>query len=749
MHNPDGPKHPHAPSGTLEPNYSADQMPALARRDCLTGLLSGSALLLLPELLHAEKDGNKDAGPIPSAADGFPHPLIAAPADPQQWPAWREALAKFRKDARNRLNYDDSLYRRQDFAWVRSCFTCGFLMLNDERFMDAAKGRYRVDEFLDAEAEKFTKYDALVLWQAYPRIGIDDRNQFDHYRDMPGGLKGLRDVVQRLHARDIKAFICFNPWDNGTRQDGQTQLQSLVEMVHEMQADGIFLDTMNHAWDGFRQAIDAVRPGVAFESEIALPNQSIHDHHLSWAQWFRDSHAPGVLRNKWFERRHMQHQIARWSWDHTAELHMTWMNGSGMMIWENVFGQWVGWNRRDQSILRAMLPIQRRFVDLFAGDAWTPLVPSKQPNIFASQWGEGRQRLWTLVNRTSKTVEGPLLDIQARPQQRFFDLIQGREVAVTVQNGRVTLSGKIGPRGIGCFYTPDCTTAPREFETFLAEQRRIHARSEDDATPARSTARRTPVRPTKLYAQTPQGMLRIPAAELFLTEEFRVREVGFHDASPQRPIAGAWLNKKHTCIRRAKFSDLAIDATPVTNRQFAKFLHDSVYEPAIKQNFLKHWPNGIIPADFEEHPVVYVSLDDARAFATWAGRRLPTQEEWQYAAQGPQALMYPWGSEDDAAKRNGGQSGGTTPVTAHPAGRSPFGLYDCCGNTWELTESEHSDGRNRFVMLKGGSYYRAQGSNWYFDGGPQPNRHVAKLLLFWPGLDRSATIGFRCAVDLK
>jgi hypothetical protein len=67
---------------------------------------------------------------------------------------------------------------------------------------------------------------------------------------------------------------------------------------------------------------------------------------------------------------------------------------------------------------------------------------------------------------------------------------------------------------------------------------------------------------------------------------------------------------------------------------------------------------------------------------------------------------------------------------------------------WEWTESERSDGRTRFCLLKGGSFYTARGSGWYFDGGPRPNAYSAKFLLMWPGLDRCATIGFRCAVDL-
>ena len=88
------------------------------------------------------------------------------------------------------------------------------------------------------------------------------------------------------------------------------------------------------------------------------------------------------------------------------------------------------------------------------------------------------------------------------------------------------------------------------------------------------------------------------------------------------------------------------------------------------------------------------------------------------------------------------------PVKQFPAGRSVFGCYDLCGNVWHWTESERSDGRTRFCILKGGSCYKAAGSVWYADGGPLPCRFAAKFLLMWSGLDRCSTIGFRCAVDL-
>jgi len=102
------------------------------------------------------------------------------------------------------------------------------------------------------------------------------------------------------------------PWDTGTRREGKNDLDALVEIILAIEADGIFLDTTAHGAAEFRAKLDAERPGVVLESEGALPLERVNDHHLSWAQGFTDSEAPGILRNKWFERRHLQHQVKRW-----------------------------------------------------------------------------------------------------------------------------------------------------------------------------------------------------------------------------------------------------------------------------------------------------------------------------------------------------------------------------------------------------------------------------------------------------
>ncbi|HQH70983.1 MAG TPA: SUMF1/EgtB/PvdO family nonheme iron enzyme, partial [bacterium] len=306
----------------------------------------------------------------------------------------------------------------------------------------------------------------------------------------------------------------------------------------------------------------------------------------------------------------------------------------------------------------------------------------------------------------------------------------------------------IGPRGIGCFIAGESAALGADFGAFLQSQAELAARADfDTAFPSRET-RRVAVVKTTPVATVPEDMVAIPAAELTLEVVFRVRECGFYESSSQ-PLAGGNLHKPVLFQRQVKLERFAIDLTPVTNAQFAEFLRAGGYRPKHPENFLKHWSHGRPPAGLEDHPVVYVDPGDARAYAAWAGKRLPTEDEWQFAAQGREGYLYPWGNEMRPGRFNGGETGGTTPVTAFPEGRSPFGCYDLCGNTWEWTESEHRDGRTHFAILKGGAYYAARGSDWYFDGGPQTNRFAAKFLLHWPGIDRCATIGFRCVKDLE
>jgi formylglycine-generating enzyme required for sulfatase activity len=678
-------------------------------------------------------------------------PLIHAPADPADWRPWRKELAVRRQQVREQMSYDDVFYRRPEFQWASSCYSCYFLMMYDERFYDPNRNQYTIDSLIDDGIERFGGYDAVVLWHAYPRIGFDDRNQFDFYRDIPGGLEGLRAVSRQFRRRGVKVFVNYNPWDTGTRREDKSDADMLVEIVKSIEADGIFLDTLHEGMADLRPKLDAVRPGVVLESELTLPVDRIHDHHMSWAQWFKDGEVPGVLWNKWLERRHMMHQIKRWNLDHSEELQTAWMNGSGILVWENVFGTRVGWSDRDRSILKAMLPIQRRFADLFCGEQWTPLVETERAGVYASLW-EGRAvRLWTLVNRSEALVNGLLLEVPHIEDVRYFDLAAGCETG-EIHDGKALLKGTIRARGIGAFVSGQADSLGADFFDFLTELAEIESHTNAGTSSLSRDEILRGVSATKEYerGRIPDGMVRIPRANLDMEIRYRKRECGFY----QVPQLGAsahprrGLHQSVSFIKRVKLSSYAIDLTPVTNGQFARFLKATGYRPDHAENFLKHWVNDAPPLGLEDHPVVYVDLNDARAYAKWAGKRLSTEEEWQYAAQGSDSRMYPWGNKFQEDVCNSGRTGGTTSVTSFPAGRSPFGCYDMCGNVWEWTESERGDGRTRFCIIRGGSFFKAKGSHWYADGGPQPCNFGAKFILMWPGLDRCATVGFRCVVDL-
>jgi formylglycine-generating enzyme required for sulfatase activity len=676
--------------------------------------------------------------------------IIPAPDDPGLWNDWRAGLQSWRKGKLSQLKYDGSSYLSAPFRWVSSDFSCCFIMICDSDFYDVNNNTYSISSLIERGKKEYGGYDSVVLWQAYPRIGLDERNQFDFYREVPDGLAGLKVIVKQFHESDIRVFIDYNPWDTGTRRELESDINNLIDIIQAIDADGIFLDTMKDAPD-FRRKLDEVKKGIVLEGEIALPLEYISSHHMSWAQWFRDSNVPGVYRNKWFERHHMQHAIDRWNSDKTPQLHAAWMNGSGILIWENVFGQWLGWNERDKSVYRAMYSIQHHFKELFSGENWIPLSEeSPVKGVYVSSWYNNDLTLRTLVNRNDIPVEGQLVKIKKDPDSRYFDLISGQELFPESMDAQHVLKGRIISRGIGCFLAAKKSAVDNNLLTFIANQRKIAGlASESIVVPVKEVISSNPI-PCPATSIKPAGMVPVPSASLNMSIEYRFREPGGF-GNIQEHLVLAEKNQLHSlCVinKEVKINSFAIDETPVTNALFREFLLMSGYKPAITRNFLKHWINEQIPLGKEDHPVVYVDINDAMAYAAWAGKRLPTTEEWQYAAQGPDALNYPWGNNMEPGKCNPGLIGETSSVRAFPEGKSPFGCLDMCGNTWELTAPEYTDGRTRFLMLKGGSCYRAEGSVWYFDGGPQNNRFIAKMLLIWPGLDRCSTVGFRCAADL-
>jgi formylglycine-generating enzyme required for sulfatase activity len=163
---------------------------------------------------------------------------------------------------------------------------------------------------------------------------------------------------------------------------------------------------------------------------------------------------------------------------------------------------------------------------------------------------------------------------------------------------------------------------------------------------------------------------------------------------------------------RVEMTTFHITRTPVTNAQYAAFTAATGYRPPV------HWEGAEPPAPLADHPVTYVDWHDAQAYCAWAGGRLPSEAEWEYAARGSDGRRYPWGDAVPTALHcnYGGQIGATTPVWRYAAGASPFGLLDMAGNVWEWTATLYrpylycaGDGREDPAaigqrVVRGGSY---------------------------------------------
>lgn len=184
-----------------------------------------------------------------------------------------------------------------------------------------------------------------------------------------------------------------------------------------------------------------------------------------------------------------------------------------------------------------------------------------------------------------------------------------------------------------------------------------------------------------------------------------------------------------------------IERFEVTNAQYARFVIATGHRAPL------HFQSGLPPRDEGEHPVVYVSLADAAAYARWRGRRLPSADEWRRAARGGGAWkQYPWGKTFVANQCNNGWTmlNRSTPVGTFESGKNALGCYDLAGNVAEWTTSSARDERGFLVpgrrVVLGGAFRDKEELSFAID---EENPRVAE----YEG-DFNDTLGFRCVADV-
>ena len=660
---------------------------------------------------------------------------------------WLADIKHWRAEHLLRMGYEGSQYARKELQWTQSSFVQPQMMIHDRFFYDPAARQYTVDRYLDDLTKRYGGIDSVLLWPTYPNIGIDNRNEYDLFRDLPGGVAELKRVVDQFHSHGVRVLFPVMMWDQGTRDEGVPNWEATSRFLAQIGADGINGDTLDGMPRAFRTASDNLGHPLALEPELWFgADEMLAYNNMTWGYWKYDF-APSVSTYKWLEPRHMVNICDRWAHDHQDDLQSAFFNGIGFESWENIWGIWNQMTPRDAEALRRIATIERAYSSVLVSPDWEPYTFTQQFGVFASRFPTAQSTLWTLVNRNHYAVAGRQLILPYKAGARYFDLWHGTEIKPAKENETIILSFDLEEDGYGAILetaAPDSTLntllatmhtlSEKPLSAFSREWRTLHQQIVE-------------IPATAVPERTPQGMVRVPEAD-FIFHVTGIEIEGMNDAGvdvqyPWEPSA----RRFHESTVHIK--PFLMDVHPVTNAEFKKFLDATHYHPADDHNFLKDWAGNNYPDGWANKPVTWVSLEDARAYAKWAGKRLPHEWEWQYAAQGNDDRAYPWGNDwnPEAVPQpdRGRDLAPASDVDAHPKGASPFGVLDLVGNVWQWTD-EYTDDHTNAAILRGGSHYQPQGSRWYFPEAFRLSEH-GKYLLMAPSIDRSGTIGFRCVED--
>jgi formylglycine-generating enzyme required for sulfatase activity len=686
--------------------------------------------------------------------------------------------------------FDISLYERSDLEWIRNSYLIILQMAWDREFYDRMTGKFTYPEIIKKSIDLFGNIDVYGLWPTWPRLGLDDQNQWDMYRNIPGGTDQIRNISRLLKQYGTRFFITYNPWDNSTKKEDH--FKGMASMIKATEADGVILDTMSGSNVGLQNAADSVRKGVVMYPEgMALPKdmQRIISGRVHNAIYL----SPELNLNKLIKS---DFSIFRVCEIGEGAIHretaVAFFNGYGTEL--NMFrpGGRDDNYRKDLEFLARTTFILRQNNDAFLDRNWTPLVETVLDNVYVNRWRSGDKTLYTVLNMRQEGIDGKLIKTAVSEGRHFVSLwnheeiipVKEKESAFLKVNASGWLPEDTGTRKEG---SVDCIA---EFPVL------INAQIEGDSLKIKGIVNKT----ITVWKGNPsyqaqkkeymiagdtvlglkdifgyyEGRIVLQMIENKILKDECIVNVKFGKPwliSTNLPtikatiipagmvlVPGASVTMNSTAgenfipypeLKRGaiEVDSFLIDKYPVTNAEYYEFIVNTGYRPSDTTHYLRHWKDGKFRQGQDKYPVVYVSREDITAYARWSKKRLPTEAEWQLAAQGTDNRKWPWGDEFHGTYCNNSFNR-PTPVDAFSKGQSPCGVMDLVGNVWQMTNDMYFNGYNYFVIIRGGSYYNPDSGSWYIKGGPQELGKTQMLLMVSPGFDRSATLGFRCVMDV-
>ena len=717
--------------------------------------------------------------------------------------------------------FDETMYHRKDLQWITQAKMMQLMMAWDSRLYNRKTGKYVLNKFIRKSKLQYGGDDIIGIWPTWPTLGMDQRNQWDMYRDMPGGWKGLQSLVVKAHKEGVKIFIAYNPWDESN--DMQDHLLGITGLIRSIDADGVIIDTRGASSKELQAAVDRVKPGVIMYSEgMAVPKdmEMIISGRVHNALYY-----PPILNlNKLIKPDFAIFRVAEvYKEPIRREIHTALFNGYGIEF--NLFHPGnPEWLDEQYIYLGKSLRILREHTSNFNGYYWQPAYPSMNDSVLINYWPGNHKDIYTIYNYNPRGFNGKLFKLKNNPiSSHTIDLWNHLEIdpdkhhilSVALSSFPTNDLGSNNEGSVGVVVVFDSILSinklnKTDYSIHASEgthiliwpanpsyfTKPIKLNNSDHHINFYSLFRKviskvviqvfdsTTLIDERIFSFDPdlkkeltnKGLLTYKSADQVIpivAERSTNRKLNSNSMS--RIPAGffSWKTThgdefipypKNGHGERIHVNSFFIDRHPVTNSEYFQFLQSTTYVPLDKTNYLKHWVNGEIPGSLKNHPVIYVSQEDAEAYCRWSGKRLPTEIEWQYAAQTSDLNQWPWGNEAgirdtnievvtetlthiqydsfDSTRANPGNSI-LDPIAHYASGMNAYGLNDLVGSVWQMTADLYKVGSYEYSILKGGSYYKPTTSWWYVQGGPRPLTWRQMWLKVSEGFERNATIGFR------
>ena len=219
-----------------------------------------------------------------------------------------------------------------------------------------------------------------------------------------------------------------------------------------------------------------------------------------------------------------------------------------------------------------------------------------------------------------------------------------------------------------------------------------------------------PLPPTTISEIDGKVMVLIPAGEFIMGTDRTDPENTHLKIGTVKPL---YLDQHPE--RKVHLDAFYIDQYEVTNREYQKFIDATQFH-----ELPGHWEDGKFPEGKDRHPVTNVTWREALTYALWAGKRLPTEEQWEKAARGTDGRLFPWGNDYKKGWANVGVDGAKAPVKggSFPKDVSPYNVYDMAGNTMEWTLSWYrAYPGNDYRFKKFGRQFKVLRGNGFQKGG--------------------------------